>query len=956
MRTSPDEIIIALSDFKRLFVKLLPDIKKAAFIGAAFLFFYLLLQEPRFVAEATFKQATPIHETGFQLKDLFQLNGGNSSQETGASVLLTSRKVLRDAVEELGMQVRWDRHFRLTRLLGRVAENVGIEMGCSLGDQERFVFEKVRYDGEREKTIFIKMVDQHAFKLFDQDRKELGKWNLGEKVSLPFFTGVLTKPPSSINRQSLYRLTLLPWTGVVNSARKRLTVKALKDERRFYQLKFADRDRSLAMRFLDQAMTSCQKVIRDENEEIAAAQLGYLEKRQEELARKWDGALQDHVAYLKGNLSQGGCLSFSQELDSLQGPQQDYSSRLLNIDFELNKLESQEEKSSSSDLSVDLEKQLSFSAEKDSSALEEQKKEVEIRLLALECDEKRLTEIEDSQVSSDVQTAIAAEIESLSHQEEKAAQLLKELESGQPLSTTWQQMSDSKSLIATWAKQIALQQQQTRLSEQKKSEFTQEKEQVAAFIAQTANRIKILRDNLVVHGSRDHEFEGLTLETAQRLYLDYNSERDGLQAQLKQLVYLSEQLYQPSFELSSITTILSDPVTQGLVLQAGETAVRLQDANNRSQREQDHLKEMLNTQKSFIAQHLLQIIELTKLRVRLTEEKIGSLRKTTIGLLGREKELLQRQLDQIAHKMGDLPDKWRRENLLLLKKEMGVKMIEGLAHFMETKNIDRHLYHVGSRPFDFALAPLHPQHPRLLVFAFIGGLLGALGYYLFALSRLLIRGVPLSHETLVLAGFNSCGSLSRYCQAPVEQLGHSDLEAVRRLAQFLIQLEQPSMCCAILGGKNPNFSSTLAELLAMQNRRVLLIHYVFDQPVHAHESPGLWHYLQGEVQQLPIRRRQGFDFVSSGGTTRHSVEYLSHPQMKACLADAKGRYDIILLYSTAKPTDVEGEALLNIADALIIGVQGEKKEELLPYQAWSETKEKTCVAYVDLDAEIAVSG
>lgn len=959
MKTHPDEIILCFSDLKRLFYKALPKIKKASLAGACFFFLYFLVKEPRFVAEATFKQAASVHEGRFHLKDLFQAASPNS--EFGASALLTSRAVLRDAVEELGLQVKWDRHFRITNLLGRVWENISLELGRPLDDVERFVFRQVKYEGEKAKTLLIKILGDGSFRLYDESRVELGKWNLNEKISLPFFTGYLANLPSNAKSNQFYRLNVLPWPGVAASVRKSFSLRPLKEDGRFFILTFADRDRYLAADFLNQVMKSCQKVIRHENEEIAIDQLSYLEMRQEELARKWDSSLQEHVAYLKGNLSEGGYMSFSQELDYLQEPQSAYSSRLLDIDFELNRLQSQKEgegtnlktKERPHNVFLDSNQQwLHVSSVNNGSntLLEEQKKELDQKLIAMELDEERFRENGDAEAVFDLQTGMSSEVLALSEQQEEASKLLELLDSGKDVATGLDLVNDPKSLVAIWAKQIASQQKQYAQNTQDKHPlFSKEKEQIKEYIEQTANKIKILQDNIALHGSTAHEFAGLTLETAQRLYLDYNNQRDGLQAQLKQLVYLSEQLYQPQFELSSITTILSDPVTQGLVLQAGETAVRLQDGNNRSLREQDHLKETLHTQKSFIAQHLLQVIELTKLRTKLMEDKIRSLRKTTITLLKQEKQLLHQQLDQIGRKMEGLPEKWRRENVLLLKKELGMKMIEGLAHLMESKNIDRHLYQVGSKPFDTALTPVNPKSPKLLFYAVIGGFLGALCSYSYYLSRSLVKGMPVSHETLALSGFYSCGALSDYCHAPIDQLSHVDLETLRRLSQFILKLDVKGMCCAIIGGKNPDFSQTLAQLLAMQQKRVLVVQYVFDKPVHPGDMPGLWQYLQGDVPDCPIRQQLPFDLLPSGGTTRLSVELLSNPKLAAFLNSAKNRYDVILFYSSAVPTDVEGQALLNIADAAIVATNAEKKEDLFIYDAWAAMKQKECVSFVHLN-------
>lgn len=940
MTLPSDEIIIGFSDLKRLFYRTLPHIKRVSFIAACAVFVFFLFKEPLFIVGATFKQVGGSRTPGSYLKELFQGVGGLSHQDPTGSALMTSQSVLRDAVEELGLQVQWDHQGRIMGFFSRIWENISLEIGSKIPDMERFVFQKVHYDLETGKNVFIKVLEDGWFKLFDEKHNELGKWRLNEPITLPFFSGCLIKIPSQVKPQKFYRLRLAPWTDLVGSVRKRFVVKQVKAETSVYLLTFADRDRHLAADLLNQVMASYCKLIYSENEEIAEAQVAYLEKRQDELARKWDGSLQEHVAYLKNNLHEGGYLSFSQELDYLQEPQHALTSRLLDLDFKLNRFESKEPEEQKTDRRDGFSDflfpsfQLKPIGNKEGPLAEMQQKQLGHKLLNLEQQENKFTDIPEC--------AMAGEIKILSQQQDQAARLLEQLEEAED--TSGPMLNDPQTLVAIWAKQLTEQQQLSSIQ----NPIPKEKQQLKAYIAQVGNKIKVLEDNLSLQCSKEHEFTGLTLETAQQLYLDYNSQRDSLQVQLKQLVHLAEQLYQPEFELSSITTILADPVTQGLVFQAGETAVRLQDASNRSLREQERLRETLRTQKSFIAEHLLQIIELTKLRVKLAEDKIRSLRTTTSDLLKREKHLVQDQLAQLNHQMEHLPEKWRRENLLLLKKELGMKMVQGLTELMESKSIEQHLYYVGSRPIDRAFAPLSPKKPRLLLYALMGGLLGGLGSYSFAFFRSLMRGLSLSHESLTRLGFYSCGPLSEDCDAPIDQLSNPDLETVRRLCQFLLNLNQKHRCCAVIGGKAPNFVLALAGLLQMRQSRVLVVQYVFDKPVSSGDIPGLWHYLQGEVSDLPIRKLPACDFLPSGGTSRHAVEMLGNPRMGSFLASVKERYDFVLLYSSAESSDVEAQALLNIVDAAIVAVKEETREELAMYQSRSVGSEEKQVAFVSL--------
>ena len=169
MTLPSDELIICFSDLKKLFRRILPQIKKACLIGASFAFIFFLMKEPRhFIATATFKQAASTHTSGFQLRDLFESLAPQSNQDMGPTSLMMSRAVLGDVVEELGLQVQWDSHFCITKILGRIWENIGLEIGCKLSDIDRFVFQKIHYDQEIGQTLFIKVLDDSSFKLLDE--------------------------------------------------------------------------------------------------------------------------------------------------------------------------------------------------------------------------------------------------------------------------------------------------------------------------------------------------------------------------------------------------------------------------------------------------------------------------------------------------------------------------------------------------------------------------------------------------------------------------------------------------------------------------------------------------------------------------------------------------------------------------------------------------------------------
>ena len=159
-----------------------------------------------------------------------------------------------------------------------------------------------------------------------------------------------------------------------------------------------------------------------------------------------------------------------------------------------------------------------------------------------------------------------------------------------------------------------------------------------------------------------------------------------------------------------------------------------------------------------------------------------------------------------------------------------------------------------------------------------------------------------------------------------------DLETLRHIAEFLSSHLKAgeALNTVCIGGKYPDYSKGLAEMLSMRGLRVLVVQYVFDQVVHSDQTPGLWQYINGEVETPPIRHRLSYDYLPSGGTTRHGAEFISNPKFLSLLSEVKHKYDVVLLFSSADAAKAEGLAHLKIADVAIITVQQEKKESFSP--------------------------
>jgi tyrosine-protein kinase Etk/Wzc len=916
--SSDDLTLITFSDLKALFFRHVSKIKGVSiFCGLACLVF-LLLREPLYIAEASFKQMSRQNEIGLSLKESYQQLLSFPMENTTIA-MMQSNEVLKNVVEELGMQVVCNPDLIFVKALRRIRDNLSLELGQSLSDPDPFIFRHVSYLGEKPLKLFFKRIDHDSYQILDEKKQCVGRGRVGESLSLPMMQLTLNKIPNTIKLNQSCVITVNPWMEIVRGLRKGLKAVPWKQDKVILKLSFASRDRFLASDILNQVMAHYQKYLKRENDESCQLQLAYLHHRQQELTQDFDEALIDHVGYLKENLSKNGFIGVAQEIEILSQPKNSYTSKLFDVDLELQRLS--EEK----DFSL-------FSAEDKDLRLDE-KQHIENRLENCDLDQKRK---ERSLIKP-----LLAEIKDVEEQIREAKLFLQSVRKEEPIPPVPSLLKQPKSAIALLVRAIA----------SGSKDCVSGADPIARvndFIDHLAQKRKILRENLSLQKRGPHEFSGLNLTTAQELLVGYTKERDNLQAQMRDLVFLRDHLAHDDFEMSSIGDVFNDSVTTELIQKASAIVLQLKDENNRSDREQIRLEETLQTQKIFLSQYLLQTIELKKLRTQLLRDKITSLCRTTVTLLQSEKELLQDKLQELNLKMGDLPEKWRRETLLMLKKELGSMMLQGVSQIAEAKNLGQHIFQANSKPLDMAIPPTQVGSPSILILSFFSSILAALCFYCVILCKNMLKGFRVTEENLKVSGFPISGSLSRYCNASLSELHSKDLEALRRIALFLVAQSKTSegLVASFIGGNYPNYTMALAELLSMRGLRVLTVCCVFDQVVHAEDMPGLWQYLNDHTIDLPLRRNLMFDHLPSGGTTRHAAELIGSSKFSSFLAKMKQRYDVILLFSSADAATAEGHAILPIADAVIVTVQQEKKDELLVYVDWASKKGTDCATFV----------
>lgn len=290
--------------------------------------------------------------------------------------------------------------------------------------------------------------------------------------------------------------------------------------------------------------------------------------------------------------------------------------------------------------------------------------------------------------------------------------------------------------------------------------------------------------------------------------------------------------------------------------------------------------------------------------------------------------------------------KWSQEQVMLVKKELGVRLLEQIASLIEEQKMGLHTYNTAR--LQQSAASLHPPTHNLIAYSLLSSFMGLLIGYGYFVSRMIIRGIPVSYEGLMAANIHSCGVLSSCCGFPLPQLFPSDLKTLRQICTFIESHKIPdrSLIVSLITEQHPDYTPSLASLLALRGFKVLMIDCSFDQTMLDHELT-LIQYLEGSVAQIPICHLKEYDKASMG-QTEYGFEWLVHPKFSSALLECK-QYDLILLTTTIAAKEVEGHFFCKIADCVVVTTQTDSKQDLLPYTTLPKKQNNSLATFVIIE-------
>ncbi len=946
MSIGPEEKIFSLGDITKLFQKQKKLLFRAALFGSALASFYAIAMPIKYKAKATFKESSEMRGAEGVFGMLSNL--GVSGDSPQATALLQSNLVLKPLVSQFGLQITPVSGGKLGKALKRITDNLRIAGGYTLDDIDSFRFFDVVYEGEEGRNFQLCFKSSEEFDVVDGEKTAEGR--IGSRVVLE--NGIsfcLAKVPRAMNLGRHYAFSISPWISPVEMLRDSLQIVSHKTNKSIYDLVFFHRDRRLGTDILNALMIYYQRYLKEEYDQIAEAQIEYLAKRQNDVYAMLQEIVDEHTSYLRMNLDQSGFMGLDQEAKLLSVPHARLYQQSFDAELELRQMTNS--KACSNTICN------AFSSRIDHlqtaiQGLESQRDLIQNSL----CFRKK----ENDCLYEDLFDQTRRSLALIRNDLDTAKNALISMETTGNPPHRFELQYDPNRIVECWAERI--------------NDGLQDREDFMLYLRNLVRlfsvREKVLQERQL-HGDGFPELEGIDLDTAKQLLVAASQHLDNAKATIDRYRHFSAKLDDSSFEISSLSTVFPDPVSQKLLARAAELHLSLQDEESHSEKEEERYRREMALLRKILGDHLQQMCAVEELNCSLCQDKIAALQQINLDVIQRQISVNQEKINDLCshrkddlvvqknlleNKMGELrmqmaaslPDKWKLEHLLKFKEEMSVKMLQSIGQLVESKTIGYQMHHVESKPLDRAIVPASPEKPRFALCAVAGAFIGAFGTFFLSFLRAFYRGFPVSSETLLALRYPFSGQISFSTDGPgVEEISDGDLETLRKW-MLLIDEEPRGKVLSLLGGAGPDYSYTLAKLLAQSGRKVVLVRCDFSSSFSQKDAPGLLQILRGSSDPLPIRRGVvgGYDLMPTGGYTRYGTELIRSPLFAELLEQLRNSYDHILLFSRAPLTSAETEAFLRISDKAAATFCEESIELLTPLMHWAYHESRTRLTFL----------
>ncbi len=247
------------------------------------------------------------------------------------------------------------------------------------------------------------------------------------------------------------------------------------------------------------------------------------------------------------------------------------------------------------------------------------------------------------------------------------------------------------------------------------------------------------------------------------------------------------------------------------------------------------------------------------------------------------------------------------------------------------------------RVVDFAREPREAYKPRVFMNLALGSVVGlALGVAAMLLTDQLDNRIRSAEEIEAFVGLEVLGVIPRLAEASGErpvllekESSLAEFEAFRGLrAAVVTRLERVpggrvlAVLSPMQGEGKTTVTVNLAKVLAMEGRRVLVFDADMRRPAMrqfvSKDGPGLEKVLSGEStldQAVSSSAVPGVDVVGAREGTTGAAELASSPRFAAAIAEARSKYDFVLIDSAPVIPAAESAQIARRADAALLVVR-----------------------------------
>ncbi|MFN4174409.1 MAG: hypothetical protein ACK4HV_04825, partial [Parachlamydiaceae bacterium] len=550
--------------------------------------------------------------------------------------------------------------------------------------KEALIFSDIEYKGEIPIGFSLTFYDDSHF-LLDNGKKGA----LNERIAIPDGFFVLKGKEAIDLKGKTFELSFQPLAlGAKNLSRNVLASQDA-DDRSLIKIKYYDQNRKRSADFVNSLMAIYEGFLEEEHDRINEKQLSYLKKREKEMEITLKEVMEKHAEKVENDLKSSGFTDTKKELEFLTHQLLQANQKAMEIELEKKRLVKLFENEAAS---FD-----AYNAMTDAKVINE-----------------ILTQIRELKKGQDaLDLALKDELfdESKFQADVRERELLKKccVEADEAISALEKNkdvpdhlLNNPKYLLGSWNEKLK--------EKRKDPEFKKQYQDYLANLKRLFEmQISAIDERLYHRTSESKEFQGVTLATGKDLYLNLTKDRQELEGVLRQMRFVLDQIDLADFELSSLTTVLSDPISLERVTRGAQIALQLKDEANRSSKEIERLKDELKVQKAFLKLHLSESLKLLELKEALLAEKDIELKKATLDMTHRELTLLDKQLkdfietrlsnldqekemliehqEAIRKKMSKIPEKWIQEQLLEQHLIRNQRMSENIAGMVESKNI-----------------------------------------------------------------------------------------------------------------------------------------------------------------------------------------------------------------------------------------------------------------------------